>query len=132
MKWLIFAGLLAALFVAWRGLAFAAQTPTAGQPAPPFNMPDQNGKTISLEQLKGKWVALYFYPKDDTPGCTEQACAFRDDLHLLTQMGCEVIGVSVDSSAECIPSTIVRYARNLVREASTGTVRTVSPISPLK
>src|ERR1043166_211384 len=99
MKWIILVALAAALPLAWRSLAFAASVPAVGQPAPTFSLPDQNGKVRSLADFKGKWVALYFYPKDDTPGCTEQACTYRDDLQMLTRLGCEVVGVSVDSSA---------------------------------
>lgn len=75
--------------------AARADTPKAGQTAPDFRLPDQNGKTHALADFRGKWLVLYFYPKDDTPGCTEQACKFRDDLHQLTAMGAQVIGVSV-------------------------------------
>lgn len=69
-----------------------------GQPAPEFNLTDQSGKTHTLADFQGKWLALYFYPKDDTPGCTKQACSFRDDLQQLTDLGAEVIGVSVDDT----------------------------------
>jgi peroxiredoxin Q/BCP len=70
-----------------------------GQPAPDFNLPDQNGKTHRLSDYRGKWLALYFYVKDDTPGCTEQACKFRDDIGELDDLGAEVVGVSVDDTA---------------------------------
>lgn len=70
-----------------------------GQPAPDFNLPDQHGKMHTLADFHGKWLALYFYPKDDTPGCTKQACAFRDGLQELTDLGAEVIGVSVDNTS---------------------------------
>ncbi|MBA2351032.1 MAG: peroxiredoxin [Pseudomonadota bacterium] len=100
MKWiLLYATLLGIVFLVWRGLAHAGVIPEVGQPAPQFMLPDQHGKTRSLEEFAGKWLVLYFYPKDDTPGCTEQACKFRDDLQQLTAMGAEVVGVSVDTSA---------------------------------
>ena len=70
-----------------------------GQPAPDFNLPDQNGKTHRLSDYRGRWLALYFYVKDDTPGCTEQACKFRDDIGELDDLGAEVVGVSVDDTA---------------------------------
>jgi peroxiredoxin Q/BCP len=73
--------------------------PKEGQPAPDFSLPDQNGKTRSLADFRGKWLALYFYVKDDTPGCTEQACRFRDDIHEISDLGAQVVGVSVDDSA---------------------------------
>jgi thioredoxin-dependent peroxiredoxin len=79
--------------------AEAAESLKVGQPAPDFSLPDQNGKTRTLEDFRGKWLALYFYVKDDTPGCTEQACKFRDDIHELTDLGAQVVGVSVDDTA---------------------------------
>lgn len=71
-------------------------TLTIGTPAPDFLLPDQEGKVHSLAEYKGKWIVLYFYPKDDTPGCTAEACSFRDARTELHQKGLEVIGVSVD------------------------------------
>ncbi len=68
-----------------------------GQSAPDFSLKDQYGKIHTLDGFKGKWLALYFYPRDDTPGCTLQACAFRDDLDRIKALGAEVIGVSVDT-----------------------------------
>ena len=75
-----------------------ADTPEVGQPAPNFKLPDQNGKIHTLNNFRGKWLTLYFYPKDDTPGCTEQACKFRDDLHKLEALGANVVGISVDNT----------------------------------
>ncbi|GKS70263.1 peroxiredoxin Q/BCP [Nitrosomonas sp. PY1] len=68
------------------------------QAAPDFSLADQAGKTRTLEDFRGKWLALYFYPKDDTPGCTKQACGFRDELQELVDLGAQVVGISVDSS----------------------------------
>jgi len=96
VKWLAIAGVALAAMFFWRSAANAADTPKAGDAAPAFTLPDQNGKTHSLADFRNKWLVLYFYPKDDTPGCTEQACTFRDDWHKLTGMGAEVVGVSVD------------------------------------
>ncbi|MEI8385129.1 MAG: peroxiredoxin [Nitrosomonadaceae bacterium] len=79
--------------------AVRAESPKIGHPAPDFNLPDQNGQTRMLADFRGKWLALYFYPKDDTPGCTEQACKFRDDLHQLTELGAQVVGISVDNTS---------------------------------
>jgi peroxiredoxin Q/BCP len=100
MKWLaIVAALIvfAALFVA--RAARAGELPEVGKPAPDFNLPDQNGKLHTLKDYRGKWLVLYFYPKDDTPGCTQEACAFRDDLHQIVELGAQVVGVSVDDSS---------------------------------
>jgi peroxiredoxin Q/BCP len=71
-------------------------TLTAGDKAPYFTAKDQNSKTVSLADFKGKTVILYFYPKDDTPGCTAEACDFRDNYQSLASKGFEVIGVSTD------------------------------------
>lgn len=68
-----------------------------GDKAPDFTAPNQNGETISLKDLKGKKVILYFYPKDNTPGCTKQACSLRDGYSKLKKAGFEILGVSVDS-----------------------------------
>ncbi|WP_428330184.1 thioredoxin-dependent thiol peroxidase [Mucilaginibacter sp.] len=67
-----------------------------GDKAPAFTATDQNGKTISLADFAGKNVILYFYPKDDTPGCTAEACSFRDNYQSMLGKGFEVIGVSTD------------------------------------
>jgi peroxiredoxin Q/BCP len=77
----------------------AAATPAVGQPAPAFRLQDQAGKWHSLADYKGKWVALYFYPKDDTPGCTTQACSFRDNVFAFDKEGAVILGVSVDDVA---------------------------------
>ena len=68
----------------------------AGDKAPDFTAKDQNGQTVSLADFKGKMVILYFYPKDDTPGCTAEACDFRDNYQFLLSKGFQVIGVSTD------------------------------------
>lgn len=62
-----------------------------------FSLADQNGEMQNLKYYHGKWVILYFYPKDDTPGCTAEACSFRDSFDLLTEKGVIVLGVSKDS-----------------------------------
>lgn len=83
----------------WVRLSLAGDVPQSGQSAPAFQLPDQAGKIHSLGEYQGRWVVLYFYPKDDTPGCTQEACLFRDDLHKLTTLGAQVIGISVDDTA---------------------------------
>src|ERR1044071_5912197 len=69
-----------------------------GEKAPAFSAKDQNGKKVSLSELKGKKVVLYFYPEDDTPTCTIQACNLRDNYGLLKKNGFEVIGISPDEA----------------------------------
>jgi len=70
-----------------------------GAEAPEFRLTDQYGKPHSLADYRGRWVVLYFYPKDDTPGCTAEACAFRDDIRRLQQMHVVLLGISLDSVA---------------------------------
>ncbi len=70
---------------------------TIGDTAPAFSLTDQDGVTHSLHDTKGKWVLIYFYPKDDTPGCTKQACAIRDALPNFKKLDCIVYGISTDS-----------------------------------
>ncbi len=70
-----------------------------GSKVPEFSLPDQNGGTVSLKSFKGKQVVLYFYPKDDTSGCTKQACDFRDSLAPIKKAGAVVLGVSMDGKA---------------------------------
>lgn len=67
-----------------------------GSKAPAFSLKDQNGKTVKLSDLKGQPVVIYFYPKDDTPGCTKEACAFRDQHKELKKLGAVVLGLSPD------------------------------------
>ena len=70
-----------------------------GANAPDFSLPDQDGSTVTLKSLKGKQVVLYFYPKDDTSGCTKEACDFRDSLAPIKKAGAVVLGVSKDGKA---------------------------------
>ncbi|TBH20030.1 thioredoxin-dependent thiol peroxidase [Thermus thermamylovorans] len=67
-----------------------------GTAAPDFALPDQEGRTHRLSDYRGRWVVLYFYPKDDTPGCTKEACGFRDRMGDLVALGAVVLGVSAD------------------------------------
>lgn len=99
MKFLFICLALVAVVALVMRFAVAADLPQAGQAAPSFNLPDQNGKLHSLNEEKGRWVVLYFYPRDDTPGCTQEACEFRDDFHKLAALGAQVLGVSVDDTA---------------------------------
>ena len=71
----------------------------SNSPAPDFTLPDENGVERSLADYRGKEVVLYFYPKDDTPGCTTEACNFRDDYSAYEKAGVGILGVSADSPA---------------------------------
>jgi peroxiredoxin Q/BCP len=79
-----------------------------GQPAPDFTLPDQSGREVTLSKLRGSPVVLYFYPKDDTPGCTKEACAFRDAFADYEGRGAKIVGVSPDG-----PDSHIRFIRKL-------------------
>src|SRR5258707_5086585 len=96
-----------------------------GDKAPDFTAKDQNGKEVSLSSYKGKNVILYFYPKDDTPGCTAEACSFRDNYQSLIAQGFAVIGVSTDSEKShkkfetkySLPFTLIADEDKVINEA---------------
>ena len=98
---------LASLLLLASGLAVTlaahAETPAAGPlegaAAPAFRLQDQAGAWHSLADYKGKWLVVYFYPKDDTPGCTTEACSLRDNIFAFRKLGATIIGVSVDDVA---------------------------------
>jgi len=85
-------------FYLFRVNVMAAPILKIGDDAPSFKLPDSQGNQINSNDFKGKWIVLYFYPKDDTPGCTTEACHFRDDFKLLESLGAKVIGISIDDS----------------------------------
>ncbi|KAL5572304.1 hypothetical protein UlMin_021901 [Ulmus minor] len=95
-----------------------------GQPAPPFTLKDQDGRTVSLSKFKGKFVVVYFYPADETPGCTKQACAFRDSYEKFKKAGAEVVGISGDDPSSHkafakkykLPFTLLSDEGNKVRK----------------
>ncbi len=76
--------------------AHAGDPPAVGSAAPGFKLQDQNGDWHELQDYRGKWLAVYFYPKDDTPGCTTEACNFRDNIFAFKAIGAEIVGISVD------------------------------------
>jgi peroxiredoxin Q/BCP len=97
--WFVVAIVVGAVMFLWRvNAAISGNLPKAGEAAPGFTLPDQNGNARSLEEFRDKWLALYFYPRDDTPGCAEQAMRFRDTMRDLEALGAAVCGVSVDDS----------------------------------
>src|SRR5271154_2901117 len=89
--------LLALMLVVVHPAAKAAEAPAVGVMAPDFTLSSQEGKTVNLHDFRGKWVVLYFYPKDMTPGCTVEAHSFQSDLGKYQQINAVVLGVSVDS-----------------------------------
>lgn len=94
-KWSLFALSVVAFFNAGQ----AADSLKAGDAAPNFKLQDQNGQWHTLDEYRGKWLALYFYPKDNTPGCTTQACEFRDNIFAFRDAGAVIVGISVDDVA---------------------------------
>lgn len=97
MIYKIIAKLIGVLVLIFFSLAHADAL-ILGDKAPTFSLPNQAGETVSLSDYKGQWVVLYFYPKDDTPGCTTEACSFRDNINRLIGQDATVLGVSLDSS----------------------------------
>lgn len=91
-------GLLSSLFMI-PGLTANAAGLNINDPAPTFQTKTHEGKEFDLAQRKGQWTVLYFYPKADTPGCTKQACAFRDNIQKIRDQGADVFGVSSDNVA---------------------------------
>lgn len=87
---------LVALMLIFAASMKASEAPTTGSEAPGFRLQDQNGKWHELADYKGSWLAVYFYPKNDTPGCTKEACNFRDNMYAFKAIGANVVGVSVD------------------------------------
>ncbi len=76
--------------------ALAADQPVVGDPAPEFELPDQDGQLHSLEDYRDSWIVLYFYPKNETPGCTTEACEFRDNIFAFRKLNAQILGVSLD------------------------------------
>ena len=99
IKWLLIAFVIGIALLLWRITAYANRNvPKPGDPVPGFRLPDQNGGLRADDEFRGKWLVLYFYPRDDTPGCTEQAARFRDAMREFEALGARVCGVSVDDS----------------------------------
>lgn len=97
IKLALIAVLILIAFVGYQKLSHAGNSLKIGDCAPDFSLLDAQGKTHRLADYVNQWLVLYFYPKDDTPGCTKEACSFRDDLHKLEKLGAKVVGVSVDN-----------------------------------
>lgn len=96
--WLILVAVIL-VGVFWSRNQLRAEELTIGMPAPEVSLPDADGHKRTLKEFRGEWVLLYFYPKDETPGCTKQACMFRDGYPQLRSRGVQVLGVSVDDRA---------------------------------
>ena len=97
MKWLALALLLVVALLGWR-LSRPTIRVKLGDFAPDFQLQDQHGKQHQLNDYRGQWLVLFFYPRDDTPGCTREACQFRDDISQLNALHASVVGISVDTA----------------------------------
>lgn len=98
MKWVVVVlALIVLALVSWRIFRGAPRL-RVDDNAPEFQLVDQQGTMRQLSAYRGCWLVLYFYPKDDTPGCTREACQFRDDLHTLEALNAQVAGISVDTA----------------------------------
>lgn len=96
MKTLITAALGITIAIAFPAAGLASDQVAVGQAAPEFELPDQSGQLHSLEDYREQWVVLYFYPKDETPGCTTEACEFRDNVFAFKDLNAQILGVSLD------------------------------------
>src|SRR6187402_705462 len=88
------------IYLALSTLGFAATELKVNDSAPLFKIKTHENKDFDLTDRKGQWTVLYFYPKADTPGCTKQACAFRDNVDLIRKQGADIFGISTDSVAD--------------------------------
>ena len=96
MKLLFYVTVLGIAFLGYRAYSQPGKILANGTKAPNFNLLNVKGEMMSLDSFKGNWVVLYFYPRDDSPICTKQACSFRDDMRKLENLGATVVGISVD------------------------------------
>lgn len=90
---------ICAIALSFTSIGIASEQPLLGSPAPEFELPDQEGQLHSLEDYRNQWVVLYFYPKDETPGCTTEACEFRDNIFAFRDLNAQILGVSLDDVA---------------------------------
>ena len=105
--------------------------PKPGQGAPSFDAIDQNGNRVSLSSFLGRPLVLYFYPKDDTPGCTAEACSFRDSMTTLRNRGISVLGVRVDSEKSHLGfASKYRVNFTLISDSKKSIVRAYGVESP--
>jgi len=87
---------VAAIILSFTPIGIANDQLAVGATAPEFELSDQNGQLHSLEDYRDQWVVLYFYPKDETPGCTTEACEFRDNIFAYKDLNAQILGVSLD------------------------------------
>jgi thioredoxin-dependent peroxiredoxin len=110
--------LMAALILGF-GLFGSAADLKLGDPAPDLKLKTDGGEDFNLQSRKGRWTVLYFYPKAETPGCTKQACAFRDNISQIHKLGAEIFGISADD-VESLRKFKKNHALNFVLLADPG------------
>lgn len=98
LKLFFYSAILLIAIIGYRSYAYASSKLVVDGDAPNFTLNDTKGSTHSLSDYRGKYLVLYFYPKNDTPACTKEACHFRDDMTQLEKLGAKVVGISIDSS----------------------------------
>ena len=94
---LVLAIVLALIFI-FKKTAFGSEDKFLGKSAPEFRLKNSYGELVSLKEFKGEWLLVFFYPKDDTPGCTKEACSLRDNFTEIKKLNANVVGISIDSS----------------------------------
>ena len=99
-----------------RYIAASVATIEIGTAAPKFTLPDQDGAKVTLAQLKGSWVVLYFYPKDDTPGCTKEACGLRDALPDFSKIDAEILGGNYHGHGPNEPGSDIRILAERMKD----------------
>lgn len=109
---------IAVMLMSFLGSGLASEL-KPGDPAPGLKLKTDSGADFDLKSRKGQWTVLYFYPKADTPGCTKQACAFRDNIANIRKLGAEIYGVSADS-VEAVQNFKKKYSLNFVLLADSG------------
>lgn len=89
-----------ALLLVWiiKKSSFGNERKLLGEPAPAFNLKNSIKQSVTLKNFKGKWLVIYFYPKDDTPGCTKESCSFRDNFQSIQSLNASIVGISLDST----------------------------------
>lgn len=98
MKAIIIIAIVLLIILIMKRPAFGDEAKMLGQPAPDFSLKNSGGELVNLSSFQGQWLVIFFYPKDDTPGCTAEACAFRDNFDDIKKLNATIVGISVDSS----------------------------------
>ncbi len=98
IKVFLFLAIILTLVFIFKKSAFGSEDKLLGKAAPEFKLKNSYGELVSLKEFKGEWLLVFFYPKDDTPGCTKEACSLRDNYTEIKKLNANVVGISIDSS----------------------------------